>query len=61
MVVNISTIIKNWPGREDLHIIQTLTKAELEACDTAEFIFNVFGKKSSPNIMKQFCPFKIVN
>ena len=39
------SIIKNWLGREDLQFIQTLTKAEKEACKSATALFSVLKRK----------------
>ena len=38
-------IIKNWPGREDLQLIATLTQEEQEACNYEKGLFNPLNRK----------------
>ena len=42
------TIIKNWVGRQVPHLIENLTQAEQELCNTMDGLFDTLSNKFHP-------------
>ena len=42
------TIIKNWLGRKDLLLLETLTEAEQEKCETSKGLFQTLSNYFKP-------------
>ena len=54
------SIIKSWLGRQGLQLIESLTQAEQEMCNTEEGLFEIFNNKFKPQcnetiVSAQFC------
>ena len=49
-------IIKNWPGRKGLQLLESLTQAGKEVCNTEEGLFEMLNSKFKPQYNETIKP-----